>query len=297
MRFEESLRVSHIHTRCLNRGIALSMTIQDDACLHLIYGEGGGCILEITGTAVGVWIPLRGSLQVHCSGLNRPVHTGDVLVTGIDDDAKAVGHANGRWLAVIGGRRAWSWIQTDISESRTQLLPDLQKAGRELRRAAIATVRATSPLELENKTRALADDVASLQAPLRKAIARCPGRTLARKRQVFLRLQRVRNFIGACCNRDLDNETLARMANLSPHYFLRTFSAVYSETPHSYLVNQRLERARRLLVSSDLAITEIALASGFENRCVFSRAYRKHFGTTALDAKRSAKAEMPVGGI
>ena len=125
------------------------------------------------------------------------------------------------------------------------------------------------------------------------AIARCPGRTFAQRRQVFLRLQRVRNYLAANCHLDIDNESLARMASYSPWHFIRAFRAAYQETPHAYLVRQRLERARRLLCASPLAIAEIALASGFENRCAFSRLFRERFGVTAGAVRRGDVASAP----
>ena len=78
------------------------------------------------------------------------------------------------------------------------------------------------------------------------------------------------------------------MANYSPWHFIRAFRAAYEETPHAYLVRQRLERARRLLRASPLAIAEIALESGFENRSAFSRLFRQRFGTTAGALRRQA---------
>lgn len=291
----EHVQMPCTHTRHLKRGATLSVTVKDDACMHAIYGEGGGCILDVASEVAGVWIPLRGALQVHSNGLNRPVHAGDVLVAEIDNDVRAIGQANARWLAVLGGRRAWERVLADVSVAGAQLYPDLHEADRDLRRTAIAVARASSSLGVEGAVHALADKIVGLQIPLQQAMSRCPGRTLARKRQVFLRLQRIRNYMGVFCNQDLDNETLALMANLSPCYFLRTFRAVYLETPHSYLVNQRLLRAARLLHSSNLAITEVAWACGFENRCVFSRTFRQRFGVTAKEAKYRASSVAIAG--
>lgn len=292
---EGRARASYVHKQHLKRGAALSIAIKTDCRVQVVYGEGGGCTLQVVGEAASVWIPLRGSLQLHGNGLNRSVHAGDVLITEIDNDVKAIGHADGRWLAVIGGKRAWEQVLNDVSANHVQLFPDLHEADRDLRRMAIAVVRASSALQLEGAVHAVADRIVGLQAPLHQAMARCPGRTLARKHQVFLRLQRIRNYVSAFCNQDLDNETLALMANFSPCYFLRTFRAVYLETPHSYLINQRLQRAKYLLRSSDLAITEVAWASGFENRCVFSRTFHRRFGVTAMEAKRRATALAVAG--
>ena len=72
---------------------------------------------------------------------------------------------------------------------------------------------------------------------------------------------RVRNYLGAQCHLDIDNDELARMASYSPWHFIRAFRAAYQQTPHAYLVQQRLERARRLLRASPLAIASLMTLS------------------------------------
>ena len=128
--------------------------------------------------------------------------------------------------------------------------------------------------------------VLELQSEFGDMIERCPGRTLAQRQSVFLRMQRVRNHMATRCEQELDIPELARMASYSPWHFIRAFHSVYGETPHAYLVNRRLERARRLVRSSPLAISEIASASGFENRCAFSRLFKQRFGISAAALRR-----------
>jgi AraC family transcriptional regulator len=279
-----------VRTHCLTRGKRLSQSIVDDENLTVVYGEGGGSTLDVSGDVSGVWIPLRGELQLQTGDLIRWVRQKEALATQHHGHTKAIGHAGGRWLALLGAEQIWWRLLGNSPRSELQLLPELYQADRDLRRKAVALARATAMPELESVVYAIADRLASLQSPLYAAIARCPGRTYARRLQVFLRLQRVRNFMGACCDREIDNDVLARMANYSPCHFLRTFNIVYQETPHAYLVNQRLQRARRLLNSSDLAVTEIALASGFESRSAFSRLFHQRFGTTASETRRQVPA-------
>lgn len=281
---------SRVHAHHLARSSRLSRSIADDGTLSVIYGEGGGCSLDVYGNVAGVWIPLRGELQVQIAGLSRWVRQKEALATRHHGHTNAVGHGGGRWVALLGSDRAWGRLLGNSPKSELQLLPELHHADFDLRRKAVKLARATTALELESAVYVITDRLASLQAPLYAALARCPGRSYARRLQVFLRLQRVRNFMSACCDRDIDNDVLARMANYSPCHFLRTFNSVYQETPHAYLVSQRLQRARQLLNSSDLAITEVALASGFENRSAFSRLFRQRFGATAYETRRSSRA-------
>ena len=168
-----------------------------------------------------------------------------------------------------------------------------------LRRSALTLARACAAGDAEAASEAVVDRVLGLQSEFAEAIARCPGRTYAQRRQVFLRLQRVRNFLSANCHLDVDNDAIARMASYSPWHFIRAFRAAYQETPHAYLVRQRLERAHRMLRVSPLAIAEVALASGFENRCAFSRLFRQRFGMTAGTVRRlgAHASSAPIAAV
>ena len=75
--------------------------------------------------------------------------------------------------------------------------------------------------------------LAELQSAFDPLITRCPGRTLGQRRSVFLRLQRVYNHMESSSDLDLGVSGFARVANYSPCHFVRTFNAVYGETPYS----------------------------------------------------------------
>lgn len=260
--------------------------------LIVAVGGGRGCVLRTEAPLAGIWIPLRGRVQLSSGGSDAELAAGDLRVSECEAGMQAVGRGNALWIAMLGGRHAWRGMlreRLDIPPPEPLLLPACHAASRAVRRHAIALARAArgrtdaSPIPL-------LDSVLAMQARLGAAIERCPGRTYAHRRQVFLRLQRVRNYLAANCHLDLDNEALARMASYSPWHFIRAFRAAYEETPHAYLVDQRLLRARRLLRTSPLAISEIASASGFENRCAFSRLFRERFGITAHALRRQASA-------
>lgn len=269
---------------------ALRWACDGSASAGVIYGAGGGCRLDVGDGLATVWIPLRGALQVVTGYCDRPLVARDVVITDCSTSARAHGRTSARWLAIVGAMRTWHRLLDGTAAIDRQLLPEQYRADRTLTRHAIALLRAASLSERAAALHALAGLIADLQAPRYAAISRCPGRTYAQRCQVFVRLQRVRMFMAASCERDLDNDTLARMASYSSHHFLRTFKSVYLETPHVYLVKQRLQRAQRLLGQNRLAITEIALASGFENPSAFSRLFHQRFGITAKVARLRFRA-------
>jgi len=277
----------------LNHGANLELALKppshsDGHGLVAVLGGGRGCVLRVTGQAAAVWVPLRGRLQLEAANADSIALPGELRVTEPESRIHAIGRGNAIWMAVVGNTSAWRRALRGIVEIPTPepvLLPARHRADHEVRLRAIALARADDR-DRNDRAEALIESIAALQSQFAPAIARCPGRTFAQRRQVFVRLQRVRNYLASNCHLDIDNETLARMASYSPWHFIRAFRSAYEETPHAFLVRMRLERARRLLCTSPLAIAEIALASGFENRCAFSRLFRERFGVTAGAVRR-----------
>lgn len=264
-----------------------SASFDRSSTLVVVSGGGRGCALKLDGAFTAIWIPLRGRLQL---GSDVLLHSGEVCITEPETCQRAVGRGNAIWVGILGTSAAWRSAlgrMLDAPMLETSLLPARHSADRDLRRHAVAVVRAKATADLQ--VEAVLERILALQNELVGAIARCPGRTYAQRRHVFVRLQRVRNYLEANCHLELDNDALARLANYSPWHFIRAFRAAYGETPHAYLVRQRLERACRFLRASQLAIAEVALASGFENRCAFSRLFRQRFGTTAGAMRRQGR--------
>lgn len=89
------------------------------------------------------------------------------------------------------------------------------------------------------------------------------------------RLRRVTEFIGANLETDLSLAEIARVADLSQYHFARAFRQSTGLTPQQYLMQQRIERAKELLVKNDLPIVEISLRTGFKNQSHFTTLFRK----------------------
>ena len=74
---------------------------------------------------------------------------------------------------------------------------------------------------------------------------------------------RVRDAIDRDFAEELDLETLAALAHVSPDHLVRTFRSVFGETPHRYLQRRRVERAMFLLRTTDLPVTDVCLQVGY----------------------------------
>lgn len=86
----------------------------------------------------------------------------------------------------------------------------------------------------------------------------------------------------------LTSAALAQVAGLSTAHFARAFHASFGVTPHQYVTDLRLQRARELLLQPGKSIGCIAQACGFQDASHFTRVFRKHLGLTPRDYRRSS---------
>ncbi len=76
----------------------------------------------------------------------------------------------------------------------------------------------------------------------------------------------------------LDVPALATTALMSPAHFSRRFRAAYSETPYSYLMTRRIERAKTLFRNTELSVTEVCMAVGCTSLGSFSARFTELVG-------------------
>lgn len=93
-------------------------------------------------------------------------------------------------------------------------------------------------------------------------------------------LRKVMEFMTANLDRDLHLDEIAREAGLSSFHFAREFRAVTGQTPYQYLLDQRIERGKRLLKNNAWPVGEIAAMTGFASPVNFVRAFRQRVGVT-----------------
>ncbi len=94
------------------------------------------------------------------------------------------------------------------------------------------------------------------------------------------RLRRARDRMDREYAEPLDVTALARTALMSPAHFSRRFREAYAETPYSYLMTRRIERAKALLRRGDLGVTEVCLAVGWTSLGSFSTRFTEIVGET-----------------
>jgi len=75
-------------------------------------------------------------------------------------------------------------------------------------------------------------------------------------------------------------EQLSHISTMSPFHFQRSFKAIYSVSPHKYLIRKKIDRAKFLLNDSKLSISEISQNIGFQSHSSFGRLFKRYTNMT-----------------
>ncbi len=114
------------------------------------------------------------------------------------------------------------------------------------------------------------------------------GHTAAQHLRELVRLRRVRDRIDREYAQPLDVEALARGAHLSAGHLSRQFRLAFGESPYSYLMTRRIERAMALLRRGDLSVTEVCFAVGCSSLGTFSTRFSELVGVPPSTYRRRA---------
>lgn len=93
-------------------------------------------------------------------------------------------------------------------------------------------------------------------------------------------VKRVTEYIQEHLEQDLKLAELSAIAQFSPYHFLRLFKQQMSITPHQYILQQRIEKAKYLLQHSELSIADIAIQTGFSDQSHLTKCFKHNLGIT-----------------
>jgi AraC-like DNA-binding protein len=102
-------------------------------------------------------------------------------------------------------------------------------------------------------------------------------------------IQRVVAFVDEHLSDAVRVEDLRQVVNLSVTYFGRAFRRSFGEAPHAYLIRRRLEFARHLMLTSDITLSELALACGFSDQAHLCRHFRQSVGSSPAAWRREQR--------
>lgn len=100
-------------------------------------------------------------------------------------------------------------------------------------------------------------------------------------------LRRVSAHVDAHLQGPIFTSTLAEVAQLSTGHFCRAFKVSTGETPHGYIVRQRIRRAQLLMRDTQDTLSQIACACGLSDQAHLTRLFRRWVGTTPLAWRRA----------
>ncbi len=105
------------------------------------------------------------------------------------------------------------------------------------------------------------------------------------KMYMYKRIVEAKLFIDENYAEQIDLDKIADCAHYSKYHFLRLFKNAFGKSPHKYLIDVRLEHAKRLLKAQQ-PVTEVCMAVGFDSAPSFSILFKKHTGISPKGFKQ-----------
>lgn len=114
-------------------------------------------------------------------------------------------------------------------------------------------------------------------------------RTITPKHKSLTRVQlrQASDYIHTHLDRDLSLAEIAGVVNISPTYFASLFKQAMAISPHQYVIQQRVERAKLMLKKTDLTIADIALQVGFSSQSHLTHQFKQFTGMTPKQVRTS----------
>jgi AraC family transcriptional regulator len=151
-------------------------------------------------------------------------------------------------------------------------------------------------LWLEERLHEIVERLVLVHRRVLKEVGAVPAVRASTRDEIYRRLHRARDYASACYDQPVTLDAIARAACLSPNHLLRSFQRVFGRTPHQYLTEVRLDRARELLERTDHAVTEVCFAVGYESLGSFSTLFRRRFGASPEKYRLQKKGDFREAG-
>lgn len=102
-------------------------------------------------------------------------------------------------------------------------------------------------------------------------------------------IRRIDEYIHANLSSDISLSTLAKIVELSPRHFCRSFKEITGAPPHQYILSLKIELAKQMLTKMKYSVTQTAFELGFSSSSHFSDAFRKYTGLPPTKYPNSTK--------
>jgi len=104
--------------------------------------------------------------------------------------------------------------------------------------------------------------------------------------ELLSRLCHARDLLRDWEDDPLSIAAVARVSGLTRFHFIRLFKAIFGETPHQYRSRAQIEKAKRLLILTDMSITDVCMAVGFSSLGSFSVLFSRRVGMSPSEFQR-----------
>ena len=111
------------------------------------------------------------------------------------------------------------------------------------------------------------------------------------------RIGRLQVFVEEHLSQSIHVTDLSRVVGLRVAHFSRAFGVSFGKSPHLYVIQRRLARSCELMVGSDMVLSEIALACGFNDQAHFCRLFSRYTGTTPAAWRRERCGAGRASGV
>jgi AraC-like DNA-binding protein len=102
---------------------------------------------------------------------------------------------------------------------------------------------------------------------------------------IYKKIAHSKIFIDNNHEKPLNLNEISREACMSKFHYLRLFKTIYNKTPHQYLLEKKIDKAKELL-KNDAPVTDVCFHLGFESTTSFSRLFKNFTGQSPRDYKR-----------
>lgn len=216
---------------------------------------------------------IAGRGELDFAGTRHQLHPGSTMVLSFP-------HANRYWLD-RGQTWEYFWIGINGREALRLVRTIIDLAGPVLSPAPAAVDRmAAACLGLIATPELSTGEASSLAYDALMALLDGQFGSVAPDLAPAPPIARAQAHIAAHLGEPLGVEKLARVAGLSRAHFVRRFAAEIGQSPSDYVFRQRMERATRLLLATDMPVSGIAAATGFAGGNYFAKAFRRLNGQT-----------------
>ncbi len=180
----------------------------------------------------------------------------------------------------------WSWLE------RAHPLKDHLRLNLQSLAAMRDNCSSFAALKADAMIRAILEEIFGQARSAAMTATQLPVIRAETRLQLFKQLSTTKEWIEVNYTAPITLSQMAQVANLNNQHFLRMFRDCYGVTPHRFLMDTRLNAARRQILNSTETISAICLQTGFESLPTFSRVFRQRFGIPPTAYRQCAHAKQ-----